>query len=55
MTEFRRKSFILIHRIFKDLNQTMKFELLFKVTLIFKELLEKIQRGDQQMIMLPLF
>jgi len=65
MRVFRRKSFIFIHRIIKHLNQTMKFELLFKiktctcfltkVNLIFKKLLEKIYRMDLQLIMLPLF
>jgi len=65
MRVFRRKSFILIHRIIKHLNQTMKFQLqsetkpctcfLTKVTIIFKELLEKIRRMDRQLIMLSRF
>jgi len=54
MRVFRRKIFILIYRVIKHLNRTMNFELLSKiktctcfltkVTLIFKELLEKILR-----------
>jgi len=55
---FSDESFVLIHRIIKHLNQTMKFELLSKiktctcfltkVTLIFKELFEMIHRMDLQ-------
>jgi len=62
MRVFQRKCFRLIHRIIKHLNQTMKFEFLSKsrilralVSLTFKELLEKTNRMDLQLIMFPLF